>query len=231
MAEPSSVEQNDQRAGRILIYLADLNESAQIAETLRDTYDVAVCDSDAMGVVLAEAVPFDVAVLAASHVSGFGPVRRRHGLPIVVAMDPEAVSDDPAEQELATAEDFIVRPITPSELKRRIRALIEGRRGSADAPRDVTGPDGIVVRPAAHELIVGAQAIRLRPLESAVLRVLLEHRGEVVSVDTLLDEVWGPERASRNLVEAQVSRIRAKLRDTEASGLITTVHGVGYLVR
>jgi hypothetical protein len=96
---------------------------------------------------------------------------------------------------------------------------------------ELPGPDGVLVRPTARELVVAGEAIRLRPLECAVLRVLLDHRGEVVGVDTLLNEVWGPERASRNLVEAQISRIRAKLRGTEADGLITTVHGVGYLVR
>jgi DNA-binding response OmpR family regulator len=54
----------------------------------------------------------------------------------------------------------------------------------------------------------------------------------VVTIDTLLDEVWQPgPNSSRNLVEAQISRLRAKLRGTEAEDLITTVHGVGYLIR
>ncbi|MEX2372207.1 MAG: winged helix-turn-helix domain-containing protein, partial [Dehalococcoidia bacterium] len=132
-----------------------------------------------------------------------------------------------------SVDDFIRRPVDPVELQGRVRVLLHSGAGRRRAERgDLEGPHGVIVRPQTREILIGDDAIHLRPLECAVLRLLLERRGEVVTIDTLLDEVWRPgPSSSRNLVEAQISRLRSKLRGTEAEDLITTVHGVGYLIR
>jgi two-component system alkaline phosphatase synthesis response regulator PhoP len=63
-----------------------------------------------------------------------------------------------------------------------------------------------------------------------LLRDLVEHRGEVVTRDRLLDEVWGYDRyPTTRTVDTHILRLRQKLeRDPEHPAHIVTVHGQGY---
>jgi DNA-binding response OmpR family regulator len=77
-----------------------------------------------------------------------------------------------------------------------------------------------------------ARPVVLTPKEFAVLRVMLEHRGEVVSTEDLSVSIWGYQTfGSRNFVEAHVSRLRSKLATAGAPGAVTTLRGVGYVIR
>jgi two-component system OmpR family response regulator len=65
-----------------------------------------------------------------------------------------------------------------------------------------------------------------------LLRLLLEHRGEVLTADEISNAVWGHETfGARNFVESHISRLRSKLARAGASGVVTTVRGIGYIVR
>lgn len=84
----------------------------------------------------------------------------------------------------------------------------------------------------AHEVRVGTHLASVTLREFEVLRLLLERRGEVLSTDAISMRVWGYETfGSHNFVEAQLSRLRAKLRAAGAAEVITTVRGVGYVIR
>lgn len=84
----------------------------------------------------------------------------------------------------------------------------------------------------AHTVFVGSDEVDLTPKEFGVLRVLLEHPGEVVAPDDLSREVWGYETfGSQNFVEAHVSRLRSKLARAGACEVIHTKRGVGYFIR
>ena len=84
----------------------------------------------------------------------------------------------------------------------------------------------------AHEARVDDRVLDLTPKEFAVLRLMLERRGEVLETDTISTQIWGYETfGSRNFVEAHISRLRAKLLQAGADGVITTVRGIGYVIR
>ena len=84
----------------------------------------------------------------------------------------------------------------------------------------------------AHEVSVSGVKPQLTPKEFAVLRLMLERRGEVLTTDAISTQIWGYETfGSRNFVEAHISRLRKKLCDTGAVDVISTVRGVGYVIR
>ena len=84
------------------------------------------------------------------------------------------------------ADDYVTTPTELSELDRRIRAVLWRRRGSQLAGgSELHGPASIVVRLRSHEAFVGTQQLFLTPKEFALLRILLEHRGEVLSSDEI----------------------------------------------
>ena len=83
-----------------------------------------------------------------------------------------------------------------------------------------------------HEMRVGDVLVTATPKEFDLIRLLLEHRGEVMTSDVISSLIWVYETfGSRNFVEAHVLRLRSKLRHVGAPCVVTTVRGVGYVIR
>ena len=102
---------------------------------------------------------------------------------------------------------------------------------SAEAPQ----PDriaGIEVDDDRRCVRISGQALPLTRSELDLLLLLIEQRGRVLSADEIARAVWGYHAAgSRNFLQAHVSRLRRKLRSVGAEELLTTVRGVGYVIR
>ena len=76
------------------------------------------------------------------------------------------------------------------------------------------------------------QELDLTATEFDLLQLLLERRGSVLSADTIAEAVWGYEQAgARNFLQAHVSRLRKKLHAAGVEDPITTIRGVGYVIR
>ena len=157
-------------------------------------------------------------------------LRVRSEVPVLVMTASGGLDDRVTWFDLG-ADDYVVKPFEIAELERRVRAIL--RRTTGPRPDDVLhGPNDIRLLLRAHEAYVGDEQVHLTPKEFEVLRVLLSRRGEVIAPDDLSVEIWGYETfGSRNYVEAHVSRLRGKLADVGADGVIGTVRGVGYMVR
>ncbi len=97
--------------------------------------------------------------------------------------------------------------------------------------QELEGPAGVTLRPAASSAYVHSRPLRLSRRQFAILEFLLRHRGRAVSIEELARAVWSLEEVrSRNFVEAQLSRLRRKLRLAGAPNVIQTVRHVGYKI-
>ncbi len=86
----------------------------------------------------------------------------------------------------------------------------------------------MVVDPPRREVRVAGTEVRLRAKEFDLLRVLVEHRGLVLSRDQLLNLVWGYDFFGQTrTVDVHIAHLRKRL-ETSASVRIETVTGVGY---
>lgn len=89
--------------------------------------------------------------------------------------------------------------------------------------------DNIVVEPAAHRLERDGQPVLVEPKVYMVLLTLLQHAGEMVGKDALLDNVWGHHHVSTGVLNRVVSQLRHALGDsTTRPRYIATVHSLGY---
>ena len=169
----------------------------------------------------------DLAILDVLLPSGDGfelarSLRQERELPIIFLTARDAVADRVTGLELG-ADDYLVKPFALEELMARVRAVLR-RRGTIPQVLDVERllvdeEHGFVIR-AGRELSLTATELRL-------LAFLVRHRGQALSKDQLLTQVWGYDAYDPNLVEVHISALRRKL---EANGqrLIHTVRGIGY---
>jgi two-component system, OmpR family, response regulator len=137
--------------------------------------------------------------------------------------------DDRLQGLRAGGDDYLVKPFAMAELAARIAAL--GRR-------NVTPPQPVTLHIADLELdratrIVRRQGkkIHLKPREFEVLEYLLIRRGQVVTRTMLLEDVWGFHFVPKTtIVDAHISRLRAKIDQDFAPPLIHTYRGAGYKI-
>lgn len=173
-------------------------------------YDVAVLDRDVPG-TSGDAV-------AASIVHG------GTGVPILMLTAADRLDDKASGFELG-ADDYLTKPFAMRELVLRLRALERRRRRVRPPVRELAG---IRLDPFRREVYRDGRYVALTRKQFAVLEVLLEAGGGVVSAEELLARAWD-ENADpfTNAVRITVSGLRQRLG---APAVITTLSGVGYRV-
>jgi len=145
-------------------------------------------------------------------------------LPVLIITARDAIADRVAGLD-AGADDYLIKPFDPQELAARIRALLRRRAG-----RSAAGLEHLGVRldPAEHRVTRAGAEVALSPREFALLQLLMERPGTILSRAQLEERLygWGEEDES-NAIEVHVHGLRKKL----GADFILTVRGVGYRVR
>ena len=130
------------------------------------------------------------------------------------------------------ADDYLIKPFSPSMLVMRAKALlrrVDMGRAAAAEPSAVLAFGDITLSDAAHEARVGNRTLGLTMTEFALLRCLLEAQGSAVSRDDLLAKVWGfHAEVETRVTDETVRRVRRKLRDAGSTTSVKAVWGYGY---
>lgn len=223
----------------VLLAERDEDYAAIIAELLRrDGHEVAIAGNVSSALRLAERQPPELAVLDAQLADGTAvdvarALRQEQPrLPMVFLANQHRVSDIVDGFE-AGADDYIIKPLHPSEFLARVRAVLR-RTGAAEpipAGRSsrITG-HGLEFDDVNHAAYLSGSNLNCTRLEYDILRELASVPGEVLSHEFLNERVWNYSHLNDGrLLKGHISSLRRKLRD--ASGrddTIRTVHGVGY---
>jgi two-component system response regulator QseB len=143
--------------------------------------------------------------------------------PVLILTARDATGDKVAGLDTG-ADDYLVKPVDLDELTARIRALT--RRSAGRAAPLLTHGD-LALDPAAHSVTLAGQPVELASREFALLQMLLESAGRVLTRSQLEQSLygWGDEPDS-NALEVHIHHLRRKL----GSELIRTLRGVGYTI-
>lgn len=124
------------------------------------------------------------------------------------------------------ADDFLAKPFELAELEARLTALIRRARGS-EHPRLACGP--LVYDPASKQFTLTHELLVLTPREHGVLHALIQHSGEPLSKQEIVERVFSDvQDVGTEVIEVLVHGLRKRLGPGPVQ--ITTLRGLGYVL-
>jgi len=126
------------------------------------------------------------------------------------------------------ADDYVTKPIGSREMVARVKAILR-RTTHKEAVPEIYKFGDASVDFKSREVQKGGQKIHLTALEFDLLKFFIEHKGEVVTRDAMLDEAWGDAIVSPRTIDPHIVHLRQKLEVDPANPKhIVSVRGVGY---
>lgn len=142
----------------------------------------------------------------------------------VIFLSAKDSESDKVSGLFAGADDYMTKPFGPLELKARVLARLRGQSRTVSAGRISLDIEGF--RAFVH-IGESRSELPLTPIEFKILSVLMQNLGDMLTRDTLLTRVWGPNCfVNDRVVDSHVSHLRKKLKE---SGLVLeALRGEGY---
>jgi len=149
----------------------------------------------------------------------------------VIFLSPRKTPESLAEAFELGVDDYLTKPCDPREIMMRVNVVLR-RRSERSTPwsPDIALGD-IKLEPSQRRCLVNGKPVQLRPLEFALLELLMKKEGRVLTRPYLLATLWGLDAAvDTRAVDASVSRLRRSL-GKRGGKMIQTVSKMGYCFR
>jgi two-component system, OmpR family, copper resistance phosphate regulon response regulator CusR len=155
-------------------------------------------------------------------------LRTSRQVPVLMLTARDRIDDKVRGFDLG-ADDYLVKPFQFPELLARVRSLL--KRNQAAPADPVVRVADLEIDPIRHRATRAGRRIDLTAKEFALLSLLAQKEGQVLSRTQIASLVWDIHFDSdTNVVEVAVRRLRAKIDDPFDEKLIHTVRGVGYVL-
>ncbi len=155
-------------------------------------------------------------------------IRKRSDVPVIMLTARSDDVDKIVGLEMG-ADDYITKPFNPREVVARVKAALRRRQWDAESAEE-PGPvsvGNVTLDPAAREVTVDGERVRLRQREFDLLEAFLRHPNVALDRERLLSMVWGEDYyGDPRTIDVHVAWLRDKLSAGDAK--IETVWGVGY---
>ncbi len=177
-------------------------------------------------------VLLDVMLPKVSGIDVCREIRGKSRVPIIMVTAKGSEIDTVVGLEVG-ADDYVTKPYRLRELVARIRAVL--RRTPADGPGPVLSGEAVEIGdvsldPERHEVRIRGEQVQLPLKEFELLGLLLDNAGRVLTRDTLIDRVWGPDYVGdTKTLDVHIKRLRSKVEtDPSHPTRIVTIRGLGY---
>jgi two-component system, OmpR family, KDP operon response regulator KdpE len=142
-----------------------------------------------------------------------------------------SVRDGPEDKIAALdagADDYVTKPFDAGELLARLRAI--QRRASSATEEPFFRAGSVEIDFNTRTVTVKGREVKLTPIEYALLKILAQHAGRVVTHKRLLREVWGPNAEDHSqYLRVYMNHLRKKIEPAETrEKLLRTESGIGY---
>ena len=205
-------------------------------ELVHEGYEVIKAFDGRTGLDLALSEHADLIVLDVMlpRLNGLEVLRRirkeGNNVPILLLTARDAVMDKVSGLD-AGADDYITKPFAIEELLARIRVALKRKSTDRQETHNLE-IHGVSLDTDRHEVMVAGEPVELTNREFELLHTLMENKNIVMDREKLMNIVCGYEYVGEtNIIDVYVRYLRTKIDDRFGIKLITTVRGVGYVIR
>ena len=205
-------------------------------ELIHEGYKVIKADNGRIGLEIAERGEADLIILDVMlpEINGLEVlrrIRRVSEVPIIMLTARDAVMDKVSGLD-AGADDYITKPFAIEELLARIRTALKKRVFTVKKDEDVIRCGLLTLDKMRHKVMYGDTEIELTNREFTLLQILMENKNIVLTRDVLIEKVCGYNYVGEtNVIDVYVRYLRTKIDDVFKVKIISTVRGVGYVIK
>lgn len=158
-------------------------------------------------------------------------IRVQADTPIII-LSVRSAEDDVIKVLELGADDYIIKPFSPRQLVARVEALLRRAKVAHRTIEPISAGTLTLDASRAQVIVNDDPPIKLTKLESRLLETLMLNHGLVLSVDSIVDHIWGPAGGDRSMVKQLVYRLRKKIENDPVNPqFIETISGVGYSLK
>lgn len=153
-------------------------------------------------------------------------IRKTSKIPVIILSALDGI-EDRREGFKSQADDYIVKPFLPEELLWRIKAIL--RRSNKISSENTINLNGVIFDKKKAILIRNGKEESLTAIQFKIMDILSNNINKIVSIDTILEKVWGDTYGYENTLITHIYRIREKLENQPSNPkILLTVRGLGY---
>lgn len=159
-------------------------------------------------------------------------IRMESRVPIIMLTAKDDVTDKVAGLDMG-ADDYMTKPFAIEELLARIRVALNRRtKSSEEVKQDVLSHGELQLHLTSHSAYYGDEELMLTKKEYELLEYLMKNKNIALTREQLLNNVWDYEYfGDTNVVDVYIRYLRQKIDDKYDIRLISTVRGVGYIIK
>lgn len=158
-------------------------------------------------------------------------IRLESQVPIIMLTAKDDVSDKVAGLDTG-ADDYMTKPFAIEELLARIRVALNRKKNSKEPKQDNLQIGHLKLNLLSREVYYKDDELTLTKKEYELLEYMIRNRNVVLSREQLLNHVWDYEYfGDTNVVDVYIRYLRQKLDEKYGIHLISTVRGVGYIIK
>ena len=205
-------------------------------ELIHEGYEIVKANNGRTGFEIAAKGEVDLVILdiMIPEINGLEVLRRLRkvsDIPIIMLTARDAVMDKVSGLD-AGADDYITKPFAIEELLARIRTALKKRVVSVKKHEDILKCGLLSLDKMRHKVIYDKTEIELTNREFNLLQILMENKNIVLTRDVLIEKVCGYDYIGEtNVIDVYIRYLRTKIDDVINTKIITTVRGVGYVIK
>jgi DNA-binding response OmpR family regulator len=157
-------------------------------------------------------------------------IKKNTAIPVVILSAKKEDEDRIKGLEIG-AEDYITKPFNHKELILRIKKIVE--RDADKRKKDILYVGDLVINASTREVSVNNNKIELTPIEFNLLHLIAKNGGNVLSWESIFEELWGYKdwEGSKEIVKISMYRLRKKIERIPSNpDYLITVRGIGYRI-
>ena len=156
-------------------------------------------------------------------------VRKKSDIPIIIVTSRDSDMDELMSMNLG-ADDFVTKPYNTQILLARIAALLK-RSGLNITTNNILTYKDFQLNLSNATITYNEKEIELTKNEVKILSYLINHKGEIVSRELLMEYLWSTEYfVDDSTLTVNITRLRKKLAEIGIENVIETRRGLGYLI-